>query len=370
MPVTIGGSPVSPSQAAELRAALGIPEPALLTDTKTILVGADQTVIFDSEDGGAPKVATLAAVSTYAGGAPSTTAPAAFTAGQWTATAGNSQVVLNITALPSDGGSAITALQYRIGSGSAVNLTGTGTGERTITGLTNGEAVDIQIRAVNAIGAAAWSDVKTRTPVSGGGAGDLSFVKASNVTAADFGSDLTRTFGSNVAAGNHVLAAFLIGDQALTVSGTGATVDASPNIGTGNRAWGLRTPSVAAPASTFPYTLSSGWNYGGVAIEVSGDAPVFQAVATASESGSSSDQRSLPITVNEDNSIVLLCLSDQNERTWTFGGGLAGLNGVSAAEYQVFAWVKLDAGSHNLLFQPSSETQLNAVAAFIWNPAP
>lgn len=369
MPVTIGGSPVSPSQAAELRAALGIPEPTTITETKTELASADTAVIFDSEASGVPKLTTMAAISAFVGGAPSETAPAAFTAGQWTATAGNSQVVLNITALPSDGGSAITALQYRIGSGSAVNLTGTGTGERTITGLTNGEAVDIQIRAVNAIGAAAWSDVKTRTPVSGGGAGDLSFVKASAVTSAGFGSDLTRTFGSDVAAGNHVLAAFLIADQARTVSGTGATADSSPNIGTGFRAWGLRTP-VAAPASTFPYTLSSSWEYGGVAIEVSGDDPVFQAAATASESGSSSDQRSLPITVNEDNSIVLLCLSDQNERTWTFGGGLTGLNGVSEGAYQVFAWAKLDAGSHNLLFQPNDATQLNAVAAFVWNPAP
>lgn len=370
MPVTIGGSPVSPSQAAELRTALGIPEPTTLTETKTILVGADQTVIFDSEDGGAAKLATLAAVSTYTGGSPSATAPAAFTAGQWTATAGNGQVVLNITALPSDGGSAITALQYRIGAGSAVNLTGTGTGERTITGLTNGVAVDIQIRAVNAIGAAAWSDTKTRTPVAGGGAGDMAFVQASDVVADGFGSDLTRTFGANVTVGNHVLAAFMVSDQSHTVSGTGATVDASPTISTTSRAWGLSIADVAAAATVFPFTLSSGWSHGGAAIEVSGSAPVFQGSVTAFETGATPDQRSLGITVNEDNSIVLLILNTSGAMTWTVGGGLTAINGAATDHYYLYAWGKFDAGSHNLLYQPSSNNSVVAAAAFIWNPAP
>lgn len=369
MPVTIGGSPVSPSQAAELRAALGIPEPAVLTATKTLLVGADQTVIFDSEDGGAPKLSSLAAVSTYVGGAPSATAPAAFTAGQWTATAGNAQVVLNITALPSNGGSAITALQYRIGTGSAVNLTGTGTGERTITGLTNGTAVDIQVRAVNAIGAGAWSDIKTRTPAAGGGAGDLDFVKASDAVADGFGSDLTRTFGSNVAAGSHVLAGFMVPDQSRTISGTAATVDASPNISTTHRAWGLRIPDVASAAASFPFTLSSGWSHGGVAIEVAGGDPVFQEAVTAFESGASSAQRSLGIEVDVDNSIVLLVLSLSGATTWTVGGGLTALNGAETDDYYLYAWGKFDAGSHSLLYQPGASNIVNAAAAFIWNPS-
>lgn len=366
MAVTIGGNPITSGQAAEIKAALGITDPATITDSLTELTGSDQFVVLRS---GAPYNTTASAVAEFVGVAPAETAPAAITVGQWTATAGDAQVGLNITALPSDGGSAITALQYRLNGGAAVGLTGTGTGERTISSLTNTTAYDIQIRAVNAIGAGEWSDTKTRTPeaVGGGGAGDLTFVKASAVNA-NFGTNATATFGSNAASGNHILAVVNVANQDTTVSGAGATVDSSPNIGAAVRMWGLRTPAIGSAADAFAYTLSNGQEFASCAIEVSGDAPVFDKVVTATESGGTGDQRSFGITVDQDNSMVLLALSDQNERTWTFGGGLTGINGVSSGAYTVFAWVKLDAGSHNLLFQPNNSTQLNAIAAFVWSP--
>lgn len=118
--------------------------------------------------GGVPYLVSASVIADYTGGAPAATAPAAFTVGQWTATAGNTQIVVNITTLPSDGGSAITALEYRIDGGAAVAFSGTGTGSRTITGLTNDTAYAVEIRAVNAVGAGAWSDVKSRTPVASG----------------------------------------------------------------------------------------------------------------------------------------------------------------------------------------------------------
>jgi hypothetical protein len=108
-------------------------------------------------------------------------APSALTAEQWTAaaTATAGQISFDLTALPSDGGSAITALEYRVSAGAAIAFAGTGTGVRVVTaGLTAGVAVDLQVRAVNAVGAGAWSDVKNRTPLAGGGGGDVTFVAA------------------------------------------------------------------------------------------------------------------------------------------------------------------------------------------------
>jgi hypothetical protein len=178
----LGEIPDGPGTAAEIRDALETLTDADRLDASAIqnlppnvlTIGASLTELEGSDlvaviRGGVLYTATLAAVQAFTGGAPSDTAPAAFEAGDWTATAGVEQIVLNITALPDDGGSAITALEYRLDGGSAVALTGTGTGERTITGLTGDVEVDVEIRAVNAIGSGAWSDVKARTPSEASG---------------------------------------------------------------------------------------------------------------------------------------------------------------------------------------------------------
>ena len=100
------------------------------------------------------------------GGVPAT-APAQITGGQWTLTdspsAGGDKLSLDITALPSDGGSPITALQWRVSGGAAQILSGLGVGERLVTVLAE-TAADLQVRAVNAIGSGPWSDIKTVTP--------------------------------------------------------------------------------------------------------------------------------------------------------------------------------------------------------------
>jgi hypothetical protein len=133
-----------------------------------------------------PEATTLdgyAALIDLIDGSPPLVAPDAFTVGQWNvaATGATGAISINILALPADNGSAITALQYRIGTGAAVALTGTGTGARTITGLTDDVAVDVQVRAVNGGGEGAWSDIKAVTPtVSSGTPGELTF--GSNTT--------------------------------------------------------------------------------------------------------------------------------------------------------------------------------------------
>lgn len=113
----------------------------------------------------AEKTATaLFTASGIAGGA---TAPAAFVAGNWTLTdpATSNDLTVTISALPSDGGSAITDLQYTLNAGTSWISFGAATvGTYTISGLTNGVSQAVQIRAINSVGAGTASDIKSATP--------------------------------------------------------------------------------------------------------------------------------------------------------------------------------------------------------------
>ena len=97
--------------------------------------------------------------------APMTTAPSAPSAPSLTA--GNA--VLGVTwDAPADGGAAITDydVRYKLSPASSwSDWAHTGT-ERsaTITGLTNGSAYDVQVRATNSVGSSGWSPTATETP--------------------------------------------------------------------------------------------------------------------------------------------------------------------------------------------------------------
>lgn len=150
-----------------------------------------------------PYLVAASVLADFAGGAPAATEPAAFTAGMWTATAtaNPGEISFNLTALPSDGGSAITALEYRVGTGSAIAFTGTSTGVRVVTaGLTAGAAADLQVRAVNAVGAGAWSDIKNRTPAASGGGGSIT-VSQNTGSGLDLGESVTYRNGGGTGAG-------------------------------------------------------------------------------------------------------------------------------------------------------------------------
>jgi hypothetical protein len=238
----LGEIPDGPGTAAEIRDALetltgadrldasaiqNLP-PNILTigSSLTELVGSDLVVVIRD---GVPYHATLAAVQTFTGGAPSDTAPAAFEAGDWTATAIAGGISVDIDALPDDGGSAITALQYRIDGGSPVAFTGTGTGVRNITGLTGGVEVDVEIRAVNAIGSGAWSDVKARTPDAAPSA--LSIVQDPDPSWVSGDDEFQQTVTA-ITVGNGVLL--------QVVSGTAAGVPAiSDSEGGDDDDWGV-----------------------------------------------------------------------------------------------------------------------------------
>ncbi len=132
-------------------------------------------------------------------------APATFGSGDWAVTTGSGvgEIDIAITTLPSDNGSAITALQYSTDAGTSyANLTGTGTGSRTVDTLSAGGAISdgqsfssqIMVRAVNAEGNGANSDAKT---VSAGSSATGPVVSAHTGTLTTSGGDNIYTFTSS-----------------------------------------------------------------------------------------------------------------------------------------------------------------------------
>jgi hypothetical protein len=130
--------------------------------TDTLLAGVTVTVTYTNSGG----VASSAFQVTVAAGA---AVPAAFTTGMWTvedrATTGELRVAIND--LPSDGGSPITTIEYRVNSGSWVD-TGSALGVTFIIGgLTNAASASVELRAVNANGDGAVGTARTGTPTLG-----------------------------------------------------------------------------------------------------------------------------------------------------------------------------------------------------------
>lgn len=192
-------------------------------------------------------------------------APAAFTSGDWTATAGDTEVVLNLTALPSNNGSAITALQYRIDGGTATALTGTGTGSRTITGLTNATEYDFEIRAVNAIGNGPWSDVKSRTPVAPGAGNIVEELMAGSA------------FGFAIVAGDPTISKFY-----TETTGASATTECTDGQEIGTIECVVTGRYITYPSGVKPVFHSSG---GDTWIELQATGKIFSAQSTFTGAG-------------------------------------------------------------------------------------
>ena len=85
---------------------------------------------------------------------------------------GNARAIVNFTEPTDNGGSALTKYQYQVNSGTWVDLTTggdftLGTSTRfVITGLTNGSAASVVLRAVNTTGASASSSAVSATPAT------------------------------------------------------------------------------------------------------------------------------------------------------------------------------------------------------------
>jgi len=91
----------------------------------------------------------------------------------FTATPGDTQVVLSWTAPASNGGSAITKYQYSYGATASyaaswndIPSSGAATTTYTVTSLTNGTGYTFEVRAVNTVGNGATSGTQTATPTA------------------------------------------------------------------------------------------------------------------------------------------------------------------------------------------------------------
>lgn len=160
----------------------------------------------------------------------SATAPAQFQDGDWSVadkeTGGT--ITITISTLPSDGGSAITDLEYQIDGGAWTSLGGTTTGSYDVSGLTDDVAVSVAIRAVNAVGAGTASAMKAVTPTTAA-AGDPHFANVVLLAGFDgVDGSTTLTDDSNTphaltAVGNAQIdtAQSKFGGGALLLDGTG-----------------------------------------------------------------------------------------------------------------------------------------------------
>lgn len=87
--------------------------------------------------------------------------PAPFATIDWTLAAGAAPgaLALTVLALPADGGSAVAAIEARVDGGGAFALDGAGVGARALA-VAPGASASVELRAVNAAGAGAWSAAK------------------------------------------------------------------------------------------------------------------------------------------------------------------------------------------------------------------
>jgi titin len=152
------------------------------------------------------------------------------------------------TAPSSNGGTAITGYQYQLDGGEWRNVAGT-TSPLTIPGLTNGRTYNVAIRAVNAAGAGASSNVRSATPF-GLPSGVKGFVAAPTSSSVQLSWDAADANGSPITAYNiirwsartegSIAASYTTTATSYEVTGLGAgtyyfTIEATNAAGTGAR---------------------------------------------------------------------------------------------------------------------------------------
>ena len=109
-------------------------------------------------------------------GATPTTVPDAFVDANWSVATGSGANELDITiaSLPSDGGSAITDIEYDIdASNTWISLSTTTTGTTTVSMAAASTSYAIRLRAVNGVGNAAAGNSESATSGAAGGAGGI-----------------------------------------------------------------------------------------------------------------------------------------------------------------------------------------------------
>jgi hypothetical protein len=145
------------------------------------------------------------------------TAPAQFGTGDWSVSDDGTggDITITITALPSDGGSAITDLEYQLDGGSWVSLAGTTTGDYPVSGLTDDVEYDVSIRAVNGIGNGTASATKAVTPTT---AVTLAIVSVTPVKQDADSTTITFTKPSGLADDDLLVVVCGFGDNATDIT--------------------------------------------------------------------------------------------------------------------------------------------------------
>lgn len=299
-------------------------------------------------------------MQTYMGGTPAATEPSAFTDTMWsaTATATSGEISFNIISLPSDGGSAITSLEYRVGTGSAIAFTGTGTGVRVVTaGLTAGVAADLQVRAVNAVGASAWSDIKNRTPAAAGGG--TYEIAATGSSSPGYGDPRTAPVPAGAADGDRLMIVFSVsGGTAVTSvtdnQSTSYSALSIPSAGADDRVY-LSEPLGASIPTTITIDLASATMVGKADVYVLTGASATVANHGTISTGWSTDPRAHAYTTTGSNEFVFGLVDFT-------GGGVTGADSADAAHIwnlnagsgylHTFATVRASAGSYSATLAP------------------
>lgn len=154
--------------------------------------------------------------------------PEQITSGMWALVAISGGLRVDLAQYPANNGTAITSIEYRIDGGSAVTLAASGL-------ITTTGSKSVELRAINATGAAAWSDLKTRTALA---------------TAVDMPTLRAAVTDFNGGSGNAT--SYTINAEATRVSGDTlfvfASIDGSPTI-TPSAGWALLREDTQAYAS-------------------------------------------------------------------------------------------------------------------------
>lgn len=145
-----GPGPITYTTADALPAGVTLSSAGVLSGTPTTIVTGFIGILATAPNGSTLLIPVFLAIQDV---------PAAFVAGQWALVPTLSGFRVDISTYPADNNSTIIKAQYRLDAGSAADLPVGG-------GITTTGTHSVEIRAVNAIGAGAWSDVKSDTALT------------------------------------------------------------------------------------------------------------------------------------------------------------------------------------------------------------
>lgn len=264
------------------------------------------------------------------------TVPGAMVAGDWTLTdkAVGGTLTVGVVNPPSDGGSALTAIRYRLDGGAWVNLGGTTAGDYDITGLTDDQSYNVELQGVNAVdptNGGPASDTKAETPTAGGGVLALTTHVALRSVTDDGTTPYTQFTFDNVTLppGDYIikLGCWIDRFTAFTMTCGVDGVDAGAAKVSSNVFNNVHSAifhfTVASTLTNVDITLGGfpSSTDEGVANLVIEDAENFTATgATDTDSGSNKTSWATAVSVAAENAVTTMLMSSSPRRTPTWSG--------------------------------------------------